>query len=110
RKTVAERVVQPVDLVGEDVLLVAEDIGIVQSCAGKCPMLRAIDRKASLAVRRESAPGCVEAMRAVHAHRRGAGPTDVAIFPGRSHQAPAVRADDRVLVDGFELVADLALA
>ena len=81
RQAALERVVETVDLIAEDPGLGAENVAIVQVRIVEDPVSRSIDREATLAARRESSLGGVDAAEAIDADSRRAGPVHFGVFP-----------------------------
>src|SRR5204862_6289443 len=110
RQSVAEGVVQPVDLVGVDPRLGAEDVAVIEIGLVEHPMLRPVDGEAALAARGEAAPGGIEAAEAIHPEGAGARPVDRRILPAGGPALVVPGAAHGILGGGAELVADLPAA
>src|SRR5262249_18690210 len=109
RESIANEVVETIDLVAEAVALSAETIAITKSRAGKRPMLRPIHRKAAHASRRTATPACVNAVGGIQAERQCAGTSRLARLPGTAGARWICGLVHRILGARSVLVANLRL-
>src|SRR5207249_4338389 len=89
--------VEPVDLIAIDMAVGAQQVAIIDTSAGKGPVLGPVDRKAAHAARRATAPTGIDPARRIEPEGRRTRPADFRRFPGVGGAGDITAAIDGIL-------------
>ena len=107
RQAATDLMVQPVDLIAEDVAIGAEKIAIVDAGIGEGPVVGPIDRKTTSAARRAAAPSGIYALGGAQAEGQRTRAADLGRFPCVGRTRDVVRLVDRIFRARSIFIANL---